>query len=329
MESLSPAPPDYLGHYVAASAAALAEEDPALATALRDMHVHLETRLDLTAGSALPGPSVAAARASATGDPDSPDSRVVRSLVATRARGLFDVPAAALRPGDPRSVAERLDATALFRTMTPGAPGDEPAEWRAAADRAGVPLIVDTTAVTRLIVAGISKGPRTVADFWLTQLDEETGVTLVLSDRELGDEPVPPPAAAAVARLLGRAATDAYGHMVRRCVSNADELAAELRLLGVAAGSTAETVTVPVPDGASVRAALAEAGVLVGGGDELVIGVRAATARGFGPAEMRDLARLITQLRWSDGDFAGLAARAAVRRLLSEFPVPRRAAPAW
>ncbi|GIF85810.1 hypothetical protein ACFQY4_34515 [Catellatospora bangladeshensis] len=351
-----PGPRSPLSRYLADAVDVLAEEDPALAAVLHEAHAQQEARLHLTATATLTDPTVPAASALALSAGGAAGDRM-EQLALERARALFGAPHARLLSRTPAAAVAELaggapltpladpapphevTATAeggprtLVATLRPAPRAADFARLRRLADESRARLIVDSTAVTRLVAAGLHPSPLPYADVWVTGLG---GATLVLA-ADVVDLPAEQPAAAAAARLLDLAARDDYRTATAEAVANARELAAELHMLGwtVATGGTDTTVVELCLDGdapraAAIRQALASVGLLVDAyGTALLLGTQAVTLRGCRGGEMRQLAALLTEIRRTIDDarptgFHRQSARAAVRRLASEFPVPQR-----
>lgn len=351
-----PGPRSPLSRYLADAVDVLTREDPALAAVLHEAHAQQEAQLHLTATATLTDPTVPGAHALTLSAGDAAGDRLAQ-LALERARTLFGAPYAYLLPGTPAAVVAQLSGGPLTRaadapprhsvavtagsgprtlaaTLRPAPRAADFAELRRDADQRDARLIVDTTAVTRLVAAGLHPAPLPHADVWVTELG---GATLVLAAEAVDLPAAQQPPAGAAARLLALAAQEDYRTATAEAVANARELAVELHMLGwtVATGGTDTTVVELHPDGgatetAAIRQVLAAVGVLVDACDAaLLLGTQAVTLRGCRGGEMRQLAALITQLRRTAADagpngFHRQSARATVRRLASEFPVPQR-----
>lgn len=357
MGTEQPAPRSQFGRFLSDAVEVLTKEDPALAAVLYDAHARQEGQLRLTPTATLTDPTVPASRALAAFGNETMGDRIER-LALDRARTLFKAPfarlvtrsptetMASLSDGsvvavtdDPFTVAEDVLAQApdaghrtLTVTVSPSPRAADFERWRQIADKLEARLIVDTTAMTGLVAAGLQPSPLPHVDVWITGLGE---ATLILASTPL-DVPGDHPDGASAARILALAATKDYRAVAVEAVANARELAGELRTLGwtLVTDGTDTTVVALLLDGeaeaTAVQEALAAIGVLVGAqGPLILIGTQAVTQRGFRAREMRRLAALITEMRRTltdppTIDFARRSGRATVRRLVGEFPVPRR-----
>ena len=345
------------GHRLSDAVDILTKEDPALAAVLYDAHARQENRLRLTPEATLTDPSVAASQALAAFCDETMGDRVER-LALDRARTLFGAPLARLVTRSPAETmasladgpviavtddpfigaedvlaqAQDADHRTLAVTISPSPRAPDFERWRQIADKLEARLIVDTTGTTRLVAAGLQPSPLPHVDVWVTALGE---ATLILTSDPV-EVPGDHPNGASAACLLALAAGKDYRTVTVEAVANARELAGELRTLGwtLATDGTDTTVVAPFLDGeadaTAVQEALAAIGVHVGAhGPLLLIGTLAVTQQGFRAGEMRRLAALLTETRRTLTDprlidFARRSGRETVRRLVGEFPVPRR-----
>lgn len=234
------------------------------------------------------------------------------------------------------------------------------ARWRQIADHVGAYLVADISHIAGLVAAGIHPSPIPHADVVTTTthktLNGPRGA-LILCRAEHAkaiDRAVFPGlqggpmmhTIAAKAAILGYAGTPEYAAYQRRVVENAQSLAEALTSLGfrlVSGGTDNHLLLVDLRPlgltGKIASLALEEAGIetnmntipfdpekpLVTSG--LRIGTPALTKRGFGPAEMGVVAKLIERVLRAPEDRANLAAvRRDVAALCAGFPIYRELA---
>ena len=320
--------------FAAVAAELLAEEDPLLHGVLCAEHSRQESALDLRADANVIDPSVLSCLSSVTRDEP---GTAIESLAVQRAQSLFGAAYAHARSSSRKAAIEGVRAT-----LAPDA------------------RVLDVTGVAGQIVVGEHPNPLDLADVMVVgtdgQLAGPPGALILCTSTDIAERLERAldwhwsgagslASVAGIARALDLAQTDTYRDTIRHMLANAGHLAAALRALGYDCEPDRDAGHVVLVDlstreqGAAFAApALKEVNIVVettrlpDRRPALRLGTGSVTHRQFGVSEIRQTAELVDTVLGAvrpDHDdyqleeFSLTSAQYAVRRLLSQFPLPR------
>ncbi len=228
------------------------------------------------------------------------------------------------------------------------------ARFREIADEVGAYLMADIAHIAGLIAGGVHPSPIPWADFVTTTTHKTLrgprggAILCRKAFAELIDKAVFPGSQggplmhviAAKAVAFGEALRPEFAEYQRRIVENARALANALAAEGfriVSGGTDTHLLLVDLRTqgltGAEAERLLEEIGVTVNKNtipfdpqkptvtSGIRLGTPAVTTRGMGPAEMREIAKIIAQVLQERSEAARTAARARVRQLCERFPL--------
>lgn len=259
-------------------------------------------------------------------------------------------------PGDPHALRARAEQHRPDAILCGGSDIPMIQEFADIANSVDALLICDISELAMLVITGSCDNPVDVAHLTVLSTSDQLGgpsgaIALVgapgescelLENLSSHHNSLPTlQSLAGIARALDIAGGPRGAQFAAQMITNAQHLADELTELGqpVHAGEPggpvvdcgAEPFGVPAPE---AHAALRDVNLAVDRPlGTLRFGVQAATHRGFGPSEMRQLGQLIHSTLsamtehpatgWELDEFTRLTAGEAVLRLVRQFPLPR------